>query len=158
MKFSVSAAARLYGKPRKTLYRHMTLGRLAYSVEADHGRTLDMSELIRCYGEPPAPDTGQTHLTHPQMSQVDTPTDTPGKDAALLEEIRRQTEVIERMSDRIERLEETMRALPAPQAPKPANTTASESAAEDDDTQLPAEPPKSLADILARFESRQTRH
>lgn len=144
MKFSVSAAARLYRKPRKTLYRHMALGRLAYSVASDHGRTLDMSELIRCYGEPPAQDTGQTHQTHPKMSQVDTPDDTPQGDSALLEEMRRQTAVIERMADRIEQLEEAMRALPAPQAP----------GAVEPEVEPATTPPRDFSDLLARFEAR----
>ena len=148
MKFSVSAAARLYGKPRKTLYRHMALGRLAYSVDGDHGRTLDMSELIRCYGEPPAQDTWQTHLTHPKMSQVDTPNDTPQGDSALLEEMRRQTAMIERMADRIERLEEAMRALPAPQPPAVAQPEAEPATT----------PPSDFGDVLARFEARNKPH
>lgn len=158
MKFNVLQAAKLYGKPRKTLYRHMASGRLAYSVDGDSGRTLDMSELIRVYGEPPAQDTPRTHQTHSEMSHLDTPGATPpddpaGTNAALLAELRKQTATIERMSQRIERLEETMRTLPAPDREPQAPTTTPV-----DDAPVSPGAPRSMADVLARFESRTLKH
>lgn len=150
MQFNVLQAAKLYGKPRKTLYRHMASGRLAYSVDGDHGRKLDMSELIRVYGEPPPQDTPQTHH---KMSHSDTSDATPEpteSNAALLAELRRQTATIEHMSQRIERLEETMRTLPPPEPPAsdPAPTPAA-------DAPAPENPPRTIADVIARFDSLQ---
>lgn len=109
MQFTITEAAKLYGKQRKTLYRHIGSGRISASMRGDGKRVLDLSELIRCYGEPsqalPASDTKLTH----QDSASDTL-----MNQALLEEIRRQTAVIERMSERIERLEQALLTLPAP--------------------------------------------
>lgn len=106
MQMTITEAAKLYRKQRKTLYRHIDAGRLSCSVRGDGHRVLDLSELIRCYGDPPgagdSPATrhgseGDSLLTH-----------------ALLDEIRRQTAVIEQMSQRVERLESAMLRLPAP--------------------------------------------
>lgn len=161
MKFNVSAASRLYGKSRKTLYRHMASGRLAYSVEADSGRTLEMSELIRCYGEPPIPDTPDTGLTHPKMSHLDTPTDTPYKNTALIDELRRQTAVIEKMSERIERLETAMLALPSPpstQAPDSSSSPEQDTLGDMCESETPRKSVSSFGDLLARMEARTSPH
>ncbi|WP_246859729.1 entry exclusion protein 1 [Dickeya oryzae] len=40
----------LTGKGRSSLYRDMAKGRLSYRSEADGGRSLETSELIRVYG------------------------------------------------------------------------------------------------------------
>lgn len=39
------------GKARSSLYRDMAKGRVSYRTEADGGRVVDTSELIRVYGE-----------------------------------------------------------------------------------------------------------
>ncbi len=43
-------ATELTGKP-EFLYRDMAKGRVSYRTEADGGRVVDTSELIRVYGE-----------------------------------------------------------------------------------------------------------
>ncbi|MDF9912635.1 UNVERIFIED_ORG: hypothetical protein OKW14_004660 [Pantoea brenneri] len=48
---SVRQALELTGKARSTLYRDMAKGRVSYRSEADGGRSLETSELIRVYGE-----------------------------------------------------------------------------------------------------------
>ncbi len=157
---TIGRMAKLYGLHRSSLYEAVRKGRVTAGFNGKGQRVIDLSEMIRVYSEPPG-QPGQTRQKPtPDAWARPTPDQTPDSDLMreLVELNKRQADQLERMTSRIESLEETMRALPAPQAPKPANTTASEAAAEDDDTQLPAEPPKSLADILARFESRQTRH
>lgn len=52
MRMTISAAARLYGIHRATLHRHIKAGRLSCVFDPDGSRALDLSELIRCYGEP----------------------------------------------------------------------------------------------------------
>ncbi|MCA1807639.1 MAG: hypothetical protein LC687_07310 [Actinobacteria bacterium] len=74
---------------------------------------LDLSELMRCYGNPPGPmPTDDTEMTR------DAPQGDTLLTRAMLDEIRRQTAVIEKMSERIERLESALLALPAPQRPE----------------------------------------
>lgn len=48
---TVRQATELTGKARSSLYRDMAKGRVSYRSEADGGRVLETSELIRVYGE-----------------------------------------------------------------------------------------------------------
>ena len=50
---TVRQATELTGKARSSLYRDMAKGRVSYRTEADGGRVVDTSELIRVYGELP---------------------------------------------------------------------------------------------------------
>lgn len=160
MQFTITEAANLYGKQRKTLYRHIDSGRISAGVRGDGKRVIDLAELIRCYGEPPnAPVASDTEMTRdaPQSDTLVT--------RALLDEIRKQTAVIERMSERIERLEAALLRLPAPA--EPTTSTAehqapSETIRSDSPPKAPAiaeaqRPPRDFGDLLARFENR-TRH
>lgn len=159
MQFTITEAAKIYGKQRKTLYRHIDSGRLSAGVRGDGKRVIDLAELIRCYGEPPnAPADSDTELTR----------DSPQSDTlvtrALLDEIRHQTAVIERMADRIERLEAALLRLPAPAEPTPPLVAQEHQAptesAQSTPPQAPAKasnPPKDFSDVLARFESRTRR-
>lgn len=54
MQQTISQAARLYGKARSTIHRAIDAGRLSCSVRGDGVRVLDLSELIRLWGEPPS--------------------------------------------------------------------------------------------------------
>jgi hypothetical protein len=53
MQQTISQAARRYGKARSTIHRAIDAGRLSCSVRGDGVRVLDLSELIRLWGEPP---------------------------------------------------------------------------------------------------------
>lgn len=104
-KISVSEAARLYGKDRKTLYRHINKGRLSAGPVEDGVRLIDMSELIRVYGEPPASNaTGAT----PPSEDVATPSS-----QALMDEILALRKEVQGLRDEIKRLP----------PPKPEKTT-----------------------------------
>lgn len=48
---TVRQATELTEKARSSLYRDMAKGRVSYRTEADGGRVVDTSELIRVYGE-----------------------------------------------------------------------------------------------------------
>ncbi|GAB2804936.1 hypothetical protein GCM10027040_36320 [Halomonas shantousis] len=52
MQLTIPKAAKLYGKHRSTIHRHIEAGRLSCGFRGDGTRVLEMSELIRCYGEP----------------------------------------------------------------------------------------------------------
>lgn len=154
MNFTITEAAKLYGKQRKTLYRHIDSGRLSAGVRGDGKRVIDLSELIRCYGEPP----GKLPATDTKKTR-ETPQDDTLLTRALLDEMRKQTAVIERMSERIEQLEQALLRLPAP-----ANVLPTEPAPHAAPEQLgstspiaPAEasePLRDFGDVLKRFEER----
>lgn len=152
MQFTITEAANLYGKQRKTLYRHIDAGRISAGVRGDGKRVIDLAELIRCYGEPPtAPAPTDTKMTRdaPQSDTLVT--------RALLDEMRKQTAVIERMSERIEQLEQALLRLPAP-----ANATPKAQATTEPEPATPpppkaSNPPRDFGDLLARFENR-TKH
>jgi len=58
-KLTLIEAARLYNKSRSTLYRHARKGKLSAEKRTRGGvdvNVVDMAELVRAYGEPPAGD------------------------------------------------------------------------------------------------------
>lgn len=148
MNFTITEAAKLYGKQRKTLYRHIDSGRLSAGVRGDGKRVIDLSELIRCYGEPP----GKLPATDTKKTR-ETPQDDTLLTRALLDEMRKQTAVIERMSERIEQLEQALLRLPAPS--EQAATELAPNISPQATINPPRQPPKDFSDLLARFESRR---
>lgn len=52
MQLTIPKAAKLYGKHRSTIHRHIESGRLSCGFRGDGTRVIEMAELIRCYGEP----------------------------------------------------------------------------------------------------------
>lgn len=143
MQFTITEAANLYGKQRKTLYRHLDSGLLSSGVRGDGKRVIDLSELIRCYGEPP----GKIPASDTYSTRDDSASDTLDTQA-LLDELRKQTAVIERMSERIEQLEQALLRLPAPVEPETL-----QSGPPKEPTQS-REPLRDFSDLLMRFESR----
>lgn len=49
---NATQAAKLYGKSRMTIWRYVTSGKLSSRVGGDGQRLIDLSELIRVFGEP----------------------------------------------------------------------------------------------------------
>lgn len=106
MQMTITEAAKLYRKQRKTLYRHIDAGRLSCSVRGDGHRVLDLSELIRCYGDPPMPPgAGDSPVTR----------DAPSGDTllthAMLDELRA-------LREEVAMLRRELRLLPAPRVDK----------------------------------------
>lgn len=152
---TIGRMAKLYGLHRSSLYEAVSKGRVTTGFNGKGQRVIDLSEMIRVYGEPPG-NPGQTRQDQtPTKARGPTPDQTPDSDLMreLVELNRRQADQLERVTARLKSLEEAMRMLPAPQAaadphePPPAA----------DSTPTLADPPKSLADVLARFEGRQER-
>lgn len=72
MRHTIDEAASLVGRTRRSLYRAMTEGRLAYGLEADGRRYIDTTELLRVYGAFDPPSQSVT----PEMSHgVTVPSD-----------------------------------------------------------------------------------
>ena len=136
---NLSQAARLYGKSRMTLHRHCCSGRVTSRVSDDGQRLIDLSELIRAYGEP---HNSVTPDTPTQASQRYTPDD--HRDDQLLEELRALRQEVQELRQEVQEL----RRLPAPGqlqedlSPSPKRT-------HEEDT-----PITGFGDLLKRFEER----
>lgn len=68
-KITLSEAARLYKKDRRTIQRHISQGRLSADAIRDGKRLIDTTELLRVYGEPdsvPQAVSPISHATEPQ--------------------------------------------------------------------------------------------
>lgn len=139
---TIGRMAKLYNLHRSSLYEAVAKGRVSAGLNANGQKVIDTSEMIRAYG--PMPSNAR-HPTPPSQTAKTTP-----DSSALLEEIRKQTAVIEKMADRIERLEAALLRLPppsTPEAPKQRPQTTPE-------PQAGNQPPKDLSAVLARFEAR----
>lgn len=111
MRLTPSAAARLYGIHRATLYRHMASGRLSWVLEPDNSRALDLSELIRCYGEASGHATPDATPATPATNSDATPA-TERLLTELVELTRNQGEELRRLREEVA----SLRQLPAPSA------------------------------------------
>ncbi len=69
-KISISEAARLTGKNRSTLHRHIKAGKLSKHFDNDDNPVLDTSELSRVYQSFKMPATLQQGETLPQSNSV----------------------------------------------------------------------------------------
>lgn len=129
MQQTISEAARLYGKARSTIHRAIAAGRLSCSVRGDGVRVIQLSELIRLWGEPKhkPPDAQQSATSPDDATQQ-----------AMLHEMQAMRRELVALREEVAE----MRRLPAPapQNPEPKVTT---------------EPPRNFADVIARFEERQ---
>lgn len=116
MRLTPSDAARLFGIHRATLYRHMAAGRLSWVLEPNGSRALDMSELIRVYGEPPNHATPSATPATPPTGDDATPA-TERLLAELVELTRHQGEELRRLREEVT----TLRRLPPPPGPDQGN-------------------------------------
>ena len=72
MRHTIDEAANLVGRTRRSLYRAMTEGRLAYGLEADGRRHIDTTELLRVYGAFKAPSQdAMSHAVTPPADLAD---------------------------------------------------------------------------------------
>lgn len=134
-KLTVGRMAKLYGLHRSSLYEALSRGRVSCGFDGRGRRVIDLSEMVRVYGEPPAETR---HLTPSQDAPSPTP-DTSRLEGQL-EELKR---LVERQSQQLEALRQEvagLKALPAPpdRPPDP-----------------PREEVRSLGDVLSRFEARR---
>lgn len=111
---SISEAATLVGRDRKTLYRAIKEGRLSATQGVTGSRQVDIAELARVFGVfPVARDSGETA----EMPQNETPSttivtgDLKAKIAALEAENVQLRERIEDKDKHIEDMRNTVRLL-----------------------------------------------
>jgi len=103
-KLNVSQAANLYGKSRMTLHRYLKSGRISSELSGDGQRLIDLSELIRVFGEPQGNVTGDTPPdTPPEFSPVTAPvTDVQ---VAMLEELKALRAEVKELREALLRIE-----------------------------------------------------
>lgn len=143
---NLSQAARLYGKSRMTIHRHCRSGRVTSRLGDDGKRLIDLSELIRAYGEPPSSVTPDTP---PEASQRYTPGDTPQskRDDLLLRELQALREQVAQLQEEVLEL----RRLPAPgQLQSDLENTPTLSA----ESHRTSGPITEFGDLLKRFEEK----
>lgn len=142
MELTITEAAKLYGKQRKTLYRHIASGRLSCTARGDGHRVINLAELVRCYGESAnLPSSSDTAVTH-EAPQSDT-----AVSQAMLDELRA-------LRHEVAELKEAMLALPAPEQPAAHPDDATPPTPAPPDPVMPDTPPRDFGDLLARFETR----
>lgn len=98
---TIGRMAKLYGLHRSTLYEAVEKGRVTVGFDGKGQRVIDLSEMIRVYGEPP----GQTRQ-NPTPSPDPDPT--PDSYRELIEELRS-------LRSEVKELREAMLRLPAPE-------------------------------------------
>lgn len=120
-----------------TIHRHCRSGRITSRLSDDGQRLIDISELIRAYGESPNPVTPDTS---PKPSQRYTHGDTQQsmRDDHLLREIQALREQVTQLQEEVREL----RQLPAPSQLEP-------DLEQPENRQI-----KGFNDILQRFEKR----
>lgn len=125
--FTIGRAAKLYGLHRSTLYEAVDKGRVSAGIDGKGHRTIDLSEMIRVYGEPPS--AARQNPTLEAGSQPSDPTRPTDAYSELLEELRLLRGEVRELRESLLRLEHK----PAATAPRSAPTVA----------------PQSFADLLA---------
>lgn len=141
-KLNLSQAAKVVGKNRVTLWRHINAGKLSAERDRDGNPLVDTSELLRVYGE---------------MKTVATPTikkkqqhETPSYDE-LLELIKALKDEQSEMKEIILDLRNRLEHKPEPASAANDNVTNSKP---EDDPEWPKEA-RSFADIAKREEIRE---
>lgn len=161
-RITITEAVKLSGRSRRSLYRDMGAGRLAYHAGHDGRRLVDVSELIRAYGALPG-----------MVEEEGTPEgEGEGVTARLLAELveltRKQGETLDAQREELAALRREvaeLRTLPAPgqvaaHPDHPFSAPADEhaQAPPTEDHQPEPQRPRDFGDLLSRFESRTTKH
>ena len=130
-RLNISQSAELFGIHRSTLQRHIKEGRVSFEPQEDGQKLIDMSELIRVYGEPKNYATPATS-SHEDVMLQDPASDTTGTTPDVtpatgvleqkVEMLEQQLSMITEDKDYLRKenhrlleiIEQQMRLLPAP--------------------------------------------
>ena len=86
MKTTIGRMAKMYGLHRSTLHEAVAKGRISAGLDGKGQRVIDLSEMIRVYGEPSdGPTVKPDSPTVRDDPPTDTPTPTPGTAELLIE-------------------------------------------------------------------------
>lgn len=122
-KLTIGRMANLYGLHRSTLHEAVTKGRVTAGLDGKGQKVIDLSEMIRVYGEPSG-FTRHSPTPPPYTSPYTSPTPTIDALQPLLEELRLLREEVRELRESL-RLIEHKPAQSAPVSP-PAPTRPSE--------------------------------
>lgn len=144
-KLTIGRMAKLYQLHRSTLYEAIAKGRVSCGFDGKGQRVIDLSEMIRVYGEAPA--SGSHHPTHPTASQ------TPPDSSELLARFDELLRLTERQSNQLEGLRKEVAELKQQLAlPPPSAFSRHEEAPPASDKRRGKV--ATFADLMARLEAR----
>lgn len=112
-KLTIGRMAKLYGLHRSTLYEAVSKGRVSTGFDGKGQRVIDLSEMIRVYGEPPG-QARQHPTPSPDTSQTPTDSDMLTRFDALIELVKEQRDELKALREEVHQ----MRRLPAPKPQK----------------------------------------
>ena len=112
MRHTITEAAKLVGKDRKTLYRHIKQGRLSCGIESDGVRYVDTSELMRVYGALVQAETPVRQGETPEMPQGETPRETVSLLAELVAEVKLLRADNHRQAEQLEAIRKQLAEVP----------------------------------------------
>jgi len=108
---SITDAARLTGKSRRTIQRHIATGKLSVSHTDATEKSIETSELIRCYGEikkfnvTPEKDMKQVTMSHDVTLFID-------KNESEIELLKQQVALLQqRLQDKDEHIDSLKQAM-----------------------------------------------
>lgn len=119
---TIGRMANLYGLHRSTLYEAVGKGRVTAAVNGKGQKVVDLSEMIRVYGEPPGQETSLLQNPTPKPDALP---DTPNvleKFDALLEVVKEQRDELRQLREEVAQL----RRLPAPPSGPAQEATATQ--------------------------------
>jgi transposase-like protein len=157
---TIGRMAKLYGLHRSTLYEAVEKGRVTAGFNGKGQRVIDLSEMIRVYGEPPGQPQDTQQNPTPDNTDGQTPRPTPDNNALLVELVeinRQQAARLESLESEVRQLREEMRRLPAPAEPTLPPAAQEPQATAQSTPPQASQPPRDFSDLLARFESRTKR-
>jgi len=102
-KFSISAAARIIGKTRSTVRRHVEAGKLSVEMDRSGKKRIDASELTRVYGDDCRFERAEKGVKHSDTKRVET----TGDDAVAAVKVV-QEQLIEQYVAQIDHLKEAL--------------------------------------------------
>ncbi|MNJ39563.1 hypothetical protein D3C77_344390 [compost metagenome] len=113
-KLTIGRMANLYGLHRSTLHEAVSKGRVTAGLDGKGQKVIDLSEMIRVYGEPPG-QPRHTPTPSPDIHQ------TLPKDALqpLLEELRLLREEVRELRDTLRLIKHSPTPQPASKPPEP---------------------------------------
>jgi hypothetical protein len=158
-KLTIGRMAKLYSLHRSTLHEAVAKGRVTAGHDGKGQRVIDISEMIRVYGEPPGRPTPGPDTQPPKFdtrpTPADAPSDTPTGWAEMVIELRLLREEVAGLRQELRLIEhkpDTPTTAPAtPQSDQPS--TPSQAPVEDRDGQSDHAPAvRSFADLLSSFE------
>lgn len=158
-KLTIGRMAKLYGLHRSTLHEAVAKGRVSAGHDGKGQRVIDISEMIRVYGEPVVRPTPQpytpTVAIDARPTPADAPPDTPTGWAEMVVELRLLREEVAGLRQELRLIEHKPdTTTTAPAAPQPDQVSAASQAPVADRTGQSAHAPaaRSFADLLSSFE------